>query len=112
MPDDLANGITMDGARSLSMSKGDAARLPAGCNLLTVGLGWECRAKIDLDAAVLVLRDVDGDGIQDVTHVVNYRNLRECFDGVPESYGCVAIQHMGDNTTGQGRGDDETVHSA
>eukprot|EP01043_Picozoa_sp_COSAG02_P029458 COSAG02_NODE_1834_length_10718_cov_3.893775_6_plen_572_part_00 len=110
MPDDLANGITMDGARSLSMTKGDAARLPTGCNLLTVGLGWECRGKIDLDAAVLVLRDVDGDGVQDVTHVVNYKNLRESFAGCPGSHGCVAIQHMGDNTTGQGRGDDETVH--
>ena len=36
MPDDLANGITMDGARSLNMTKGDAARLPAGCNLKPV----------------------------------------------------------------------------
>lgn len=110
MPDEVANEVTMDGSHSFSMKKGDLARLPPGCNVLTVGLGWECRRSFDLDAAVLVLRDVDGDGVQDVTHVVNYKNLRENFVGCPGSYGTIAIEHMGDNTTGKGRGDDETIH--
>jgi hypothetical protein len=29
-----------------------------------VGLGWECRGGLDLDASVLVMRDHDRDGIQ------------------------------------------------
>ena len=110
MPDDLSDEITMDGAHTYSMKKGDDVRLPPGCNVLTIGLGWESPGGLDLDAAVLVLRDVDGDGVQDVTHVVNYKNLKEDFRGCAGSTGRVAIAHMGDNTTGRGHGDDETIH--
>ena len=47
----MAEGVVFD------MHKGDDVRLPADCNLLTVGLGWDCERRFDLDSSVIVLSD-------------------------------------------------------
>jgi hypothetical protein len=84
----------MDGASSFSLQKGDDVCLPPGCNVLTIGLGWECRRQnLDLDAAILAMSDVDGDGVMDVTHVVNYKNLRESFSNLRDGSGRMRGSH-------------------
>jgi tellurium resistance protein TerD len=69
-------------------------------NEVTVGLGWTAPGGMDLDASVLVLRDLDGDGVPDICACVDYRAL---------SWENGAIEHQGDNLTGEGDGDDETI---
>ncbi|HEY2041472.1 MAG TPA: TerD family protein [Jatrophihabitans sp.] len=65
---------------------------------VVMGLGWDPapgRRNIDLDASVIAF---DGQGNK--LAIVWFSHLRE-FDG--------AIQHTGDNLTGQGDGDDEQI---
>jgi tellurium resistance protein TerD len=69
----------------------------------TVGLGWDTNESsngfdFDLDASIFVL----GENKKLLTdnHFVFYNNLT-CPDG--------AVQHTGDNLTGEGEGDDESV---
>lgn len=84
----------MDGASSFNLQKGDDVCLPPGCNVLTIGLGWECRRQnLDLDAAILAMSDVDGDGVMDVTHVVNFKNLRESFSNLRDGSGRMRGSH-------------------
>lgn len=69
---------------------------------LTLGLGWDPQrkegVKFDLDASALGL-DASGKILTE-GHFVFFNNLRS-----PEG----AIEHSGDNTTGEGAGDDETI---
>jgi tellurium resistance protein TerD len=60
---------------------------------LFLGLGWECDGAIDLDASVILF---------------NHNNdiVGEVFYGHKEEQG---IKHSGDNTTGEGKGDDEVI---
>jgi tellurium resistance protein TerZ len=62
-----------------------------------VGLGWDFnkKKKMDLDASVIAV----GDDHQPIC-TVSFKNL-EGLDG--------AIRHMGDNRTGEGKGDDEQI---
>jgi len=63
---------------------------------VTVGLGWDTgRSRIDLDASVLAFAR-NGDCLATV-----YFSTRTAFDG--------NIKHTGDNTSGAGDGDDETI---
>jgi tellurium resistance protein TerD len=66
------------------------------------GLGWNPRttdgAPFDLDAAALLVDDA-GRAVSDA-HFVFYNNLKD-----PSG----AVTHLGDNRTGDGSGDDETI---
>ncbi|WP_424863324.1 TerD family protein [Streptomyces sp. MMS24-I29] len=69
---------------------------------VTVGLGWDARpaggADFDLDASAIICGP-DQKAVSD-QHFVFYNNLRS-----PDG----AVRHTGDNTTGEGEGDDEQI---
>jgi len=69
---------------------------------MLLGLGWDARATdgadFDLDASLFMVGEngkvrIDGD-------FIFYNNLKSA---------CGAVEHTGDNTTGEGDGDDESV---
>jgi len=69
---------------------------------VAIGLGWQASQngqKYDIDASVFML-GVDGK-VTDKKYFVFYNNL-ESFDG--------SLRHSGDNRTGEGNGDDETIY--
>lgn len=90
---------------AISLQKGGNVNLSKeapGIQSVTVGLGWNPRATdgqaFDLDASVFMVNASgkvrsDGDFI---------------FYNQPAS-ACGSVQHQGDNRTGEGEGDDETV---
>ncbi|MCX4553978.1 TerD family protein [Streptomyces sp. NBC_01387] len=91
---------------SLSLAKGGNVSLSKeapGLAAVTVGLGWDVRtttgADHDLDASALMC-DESSKVLSD-SHFVFYNNLTS-----PDS----SVQHTGDNLTGEGEGDDETIH--
>lgn len=67
--------------------------IPDGVNSIKVGLGWN--TKLDLDSSIIML-DANGTLIDKV-----FFNQKRSLDG--------AIIHSGDDTTGEGKGDDETI---
>ncbi|PWF47894.1 TerD family protein [Massilia glaciei] len=90
---------------AISLQKGGNVNLSKeapGLSKLIVGLGWDTRATdgagFDLDGAVFLL-DANGKVRTDADFVF-YNNLKST-DG--------SVTHSGDNTTGDGDGDDETV---
>ena len=102
---------------SVSLTKGQKISLSkeaAGVNRLMVGLGWDPVAQgskgilgslfgsgaqdIDCDASAIML---NGDGKLTSTENVVYFGRLKSKDG--------SIQHMGDNLTGDGDGDDEQI---
>ncbi|MFI5757283.1 TerD family protein [Streptomyces sp. NPDC051569] len=89
----------------VSLAKGGNVSLTKeapGLTAVLVGLGWDVRtttgADHDLDASAL-LCDSSGKVVSD-QHFVFYNNLTS-----PDG----AVEHTGDNLTGAGDGDDETV---
>jgi tellurium resistance protein TerD len=93
---------------SVSLTKGGNVSLTkqagaAGLSAVTVGLGWDVRTttgtEFDLDASALLVR-ADGKVLSD-QHFVFYGNLKS-----PEG----AVEHTGDNLTGEGEGDDEQIN--
>ncbi len=89
----------------VSLSKGGNVSLTKeapGLAAVTVGLGWDVRTTtggdFDLDASALLL-DATGK-VPSNGHFVFYNNLRSA-DG--------SVEHAGDNRTGEGEGDDESV---
>ncbi|GAA0804572.1 TerD family protein [Spirilliplanes yamanashiensis] len=92
-------GVSLAKGGNVSLTKQAGA---AGLNAVTVGLGWDVRTTtgtdFDLDASAIAVK---GDGkVQTDKHFVFYGNLTS-----PEG----AIEHTGDNLTGQGDGDDEQI---
>lgn len=89
--------LTKGGNVSLTKQAGSA-----GLAAVTVGLGWDIRsttgADFDLDASAIGV-NADGKALSD-QHFVFYGNLTS-----PEG----AIEHTGDNLTGEGDGDDEKI---
>ena len=90
---------------SVNLTKGGNVSLSKqapGLTAVIVGLGWDARTtdgkSFDLDASAIVC-DADGKVISD-KHFVFFNNLT-----TPEG----AVQHSGDNLTGEGGGDDEQV---
>lgn len=90
---------------SISLSKGGNISLSKevpSLSKITVGLGWDPKPTdgraFDLDASAFML-NASGKAISD-RHFVFYNNLKS-----PDG----AVVHTGDNTTGQGDGDDEQV---
>ncbi|CAL9448599.1 TerD family protein [Streptomyces sp. JH002] len=90
----------------VSLTKGGNVSLTKeapGLTAVTIGLGWDVRtttgADFDLDASALAV-NAAGKIVSD-QHFIFYNNLVS-----PDG----AIQHTGDNTTGDGDGDDETIN--
>lgn len=90
---------------AISLSKGGNVSLSKeapGIKKILVGLGWESRATdgaaFDLDASVFMIKS-DGKVRAD-SDFIFYNNLKST-DG--------SVEHMGDNKTGAGAGDDEVV---
>ncbi|MDB5953236.1 MAG: Chemical-damaging agent resistance protein [Massilia sp.] len=90
---------------AISLQKGGNVNLSKeapGITKMIVGLGWDTRATdgaaFDLDGAIFLL-NASGKVRSDADFVF-YNNLKST-DG--------SIVHSGDNTTGAGEGDDETV---
>ncbi len=90
---------------SVSLAKGgnvSLTKMAPALTAVTVGLGWDVRtttgAHFDLDASALLCRE-DGKVVDD-RHFVFFNNLKS-----PDG----SVEHTGDNLTGQGEGDDETV---
>lgn len=88
----------------LSLQKGQSLSLEKNGGMLqnvTMGLGWDAKKKgifggnIDLDASVIVLD-------------ANKRILETVYFG-KKRYAGKAVVHSGDNLTGAGAGDDETI---
>ncbi len=91
----------------VSLSKGGNVSLtkeagPTGLSAVTVGLGWDVRTTtgtdFDLDASAIACGS-DGKVVSD-KHFVFFNNLKS-----PDG----AIEHTGDNLTGEGEGDDEAI---
>lgn len=89
--------ISLQKGGNVSLTKTDP-----GLTNATVGLGWDARstdgAAFDLDASVFLTGD-SGKVLSDA-HFVFY-NQKTSPDG--------AVVHSGDNLTGEGEGDDESV---
>ncbi|MCL6754307.1 tellurium resistance TerZ family protein [Nostoc sp. CCCryo 231-06] len=69
---------------------------------VAISLGWQASQngkKYDIDASVFML-GADGK-VPNEKYFVFYNNL-ESFDG--------SLRHSGDNRTGEGNGDDETIY--
>src|SRR3954468_10400868 len=73
-----------------------------GLSAVIVGLGWDARTTdgkaFDLDASAIVC-NADGKVLSD-QHFIFFNNLKS-----PDG----AVEHTGDNVTGEGEGDDEQV---
>jgi tellurium resistance protein TerD len=90
---------------AISLSKGGNVSLSKeapGIKKILVGLGWEARSTdgvdFDLDASAFLAKN-DGKVRAD-SDFIFYNNLKST-DG--------SVEHMGDNRTGAGEGDDEVV---
>src|SRR4030095_7749093 len=101
--------LTPGGApMAVSLSKGGNVNLSKeapGLSNIVVGLGWDARATdgaaFDLDASAFLLKS-DGKVRSDSAFIF-YNNLKS-VEG--------SIEHTGDNTTGEGEGDDEQIKVA
>ncbi|WP_030244480.1 TerD family protein [Streptomyces sp. NRRL S-350] len=90
----------------VSLSKGGNVSLTKeapGLSAVTVGLGWDVRtttgAEFDLDASAIVL-NADGKVLSNA-HFVFFNNT-----STPDG----TVVHTGDNRTGEGAGDDESIN--
>lgn len=90
---------------SVSLTKGGNVSLSKqapGLTAVVVGLGWDPRtttgADFDLDASAIMV-DMNGRVLSD-SHFVFFNNLKS-----PDG----SVEHMGDNLTGGGEGDDEQI---
>jgi hypothetical protein len=45
----------LDLEKTFFMEKNDLARLPNGFRSAVIGLGWDCKGSVDLDASILCL---------------------------------------------------------
>jgi tellurium resistance protein TerD len=90
---------------AVSLNKGGNVSLSKeapGLRNILIGLGWDARstdgAAFDLDASLFILKE-DGK-VRSDSDFIFYNNLKSS-DG--------SVQHMGDNLTGEGEGDDEQI---
>ncbi|MCR5110207.1 MAG: TerD family protein [Ruminococcus sp.] len=91
----------------INLSKGQKVSLTKdnpGLNNILVGLGWDVNAfdsgtSFDLDASVFI---ADASGKCPSEKEFIFYGNKEHTSG--------AVKHMGDNTTGEGDGDDEQIH--
>lgn len=96
-PAPTGGGLQLTKGAKLDLTKGNP-----GLDKIVVGLGWDTNSTggqaFDLDVEVFLL-GASGKVVSPA-HVVFYNNLTS-----PDG----AVRHNGDNRTGQGEGDDETV---
>lgn len=90
--------VSLQKGQKVSLTKGNP-----GLKSVVVGLGWDVNAfdtggNFDLDAAAFLL--ADSGKVPGSTDFVFYGNLKH-----PSG----AVEHMGDNLTGEGDGDDEQI---
>lgn len=89
--------ITLSKGSNLSLSKADPK-----LNKLIIGLGWDARSTdgtdFDLDASAFMVKE-DGK-VRSNSDFIFYNQLR-----TP----CGSVEHTGDNRTGEGEGDDESI---
>ncbi|MBF0230405.1 MAG: TerD family protein [Desulfamplus sp.] len=90
---------------AVSLSKGGRISLSKeapGLSKIYIGLGWDCRttdgSAFDLDTSVFLLNS--SGKVRNDSDFVFYGNLK-AIDG--------AVEHLGDNLTGDGDGDDEVI---
>jgi tellurium resistance protein TerD len=90
---------------AISLQKGGNVNLSKeapGLNKMVVGLGWDVRATdgaaFDLDGAIFMLNSAGK--VRSDADFIFYNNLKS-VDG--------SVAHSGDNRTGAGEGDDESV---
>jgi len=90
---------------AVSLSKGGNVNLSKeapGLSKILVGLGWDARstdgADFDLDGSAFLLNATGK--IRSDSDFIFYNNLKSS-DG--------SVEHTGDNTTGEGEGDDESI---
>jgi tellurium resistance protein TerD len=92
-------GISLSKGGNISLSKEAGS---AGVAKLTVGLGWDPRATdgvdFDLDASAFLLNA--GGKVRSDADFIFYNQRNSA---------CGGIEHMGDNRTGGGDGDDEQI---
>ena len=93
---------------AVSLSKGGNVSLSKeapGLSNIVIGLGWDSRATdgaaFDLDASAFLVKE-DGK-VRNDSDFVFYNNAKSS-DG--------SFQHTGDNTTGEGEGDDEQIKAS
>ncbi|AKM41601.1 chemical-damaging agent resistance protein C [Burkholderia contaminans FFH2055] len=91
---------------AVSLSKGGNVSLSKeapGLSEIVVGLGWDPRVtdgtEFDLDASIFVTGE-NGKVLSDASFI--FYNNKKSADG--------SIEHLGDNRSGQGEGDDEQVN--
>ncbi|MCA8257367.1 TerD family protein [Burkholderia sp. AU31624] len=91
---------------AVSLSKGGNVSLSKeapGLSEIVVGLGWDPRVtdgtEFDLDASIFVTGE-NGKVLNDASFI--FYNNKKSADG--------SIEHLGDNRSGQGDGDDEQVN--
>eukprot|EP00466_Bigelowiella_natans_P002058 jgi/Bigna1/80219/fgenesh1_pg.69_\ len=86
--------IPLDPETPLILRKKDKATLPAGLKRFRLALGWKCDERVDLDSGLVIVRK----GLI----------VESVYFGNPESeqYG---ISFSGDNISGEGTGDLETI---
>lgn len=94
--------ISLQKGQKISLEKVAAdAGIQGGLSRILVGLGWDCKrfdggADFDLDASVFMC-DANGKVTKD-SNFIFYNNKK-----------APGIEHMGDNRTGAGDGDDEVI---
>ena len=90
-------GISLNKGGNISLSKTD----PSLKNII-VGLGWDARptdgADFDLDASAFMVKE-DGK-VRSESDFIFYNQVKST---------CGSIEHTGDNRTGAGDGDDESI---
>nr|WP_295732681.1 TerD family protein [uncultured Intestinibacter sp.] len=90
--------ITLSKGQKVSLTKGNP-----GLKNIVVGLGWDTNKydggfDFDLDSAAFLLGE--NDKVNSDSDFIFYNNLKHSSG---------AVQHLGDNLTGEGAGDDEQV---
>jgi tellurium resistance protein TerD len=90
---------------AVSLSKGGNVSLSKeapGLKSILIGLGWDARstdgADFDLDASCFMLAETGK--VRSDSDFIFYNNLKSA---------CGSVEHTGDNLTGAGDGDDETL---
>ncbi len=91
---------------AISLQKGgntSLSRTNPGLNRIRVGLGWDVRVTsgdaFDLDASAFLLGE--SGKIRSSADFIFYNQLKSS---------CGSVEHTGDNRTGEGDGDDETIN--
>lgn len=89
--------LSLSKGQNLSLSKTDP-----GLKKIIIGLGWDPRAtdgqEFDLDASVFLL--AENGKVRSDADFIFYNQ---------KTSGCGSVEHTGDNRTGEGEGDDESI---